>query len=452
MKLKNILLAFICFSLLACTKYLDVKPDQRLSVPGKLADLQALMENYTVLNNATMGVSESSADNYYLTYTDWASVTDDNFKRLYTWEKDNVIPQANSLNEWYYTYQGIYYANTVLENIGKIKPIAADTAQWKNVLGQALFYRGRYFLHALSVWALAYDEKTATKDMGIPLRLNSNFNEQNIRASLEQSYQQVIKDLKEAAINLPVITSTPVRPNKAAAYGFLARMYLNMRKYNEAGLYADSCLQLYNKLLDFNTLNASASYPISQFNQEVIFEFGAGAPSLVNNSKAKIDTILYKLYESNDLRKTINFKKNNDGSYGYFGSYENNVNLFAGIATDEMYIIRAESSARAGNTSGAVTDLNTLLLKRYKTGTYINYTETDAAKVLEKVLAERRKELVMRDLRWMDIKRLNKEGYNIKQTRILNGITYELPPNDLRYALAIPEDVIALSGIQPNPR
>ncbi|SEM08104.1 hypothetical protein SAMN05216436_101351 [bacterium A37T11] len=57
----------------------------------------------------------------------------------------------------------------------------------------------------------------------------------------------------------------------------------------------------------------------------------------------------------------------------------------------------------------------------------------------------------MRGLRWMDIKRLNKEGANITLTRNLNGQIYTLPPNDPRFALPIPEDVIDLSGMQQNP-
>ena len=68
------------------------------------------------------------------------------------------------------------------------------------------------------------------------------------------------------------------------------------------------------------------------------------------------------------------------------------------------------------------------------------------------ILLERRKELLMRGLRWMDLKRLNMEGAAITLTRTVNGQVYTLPPNDLRYALPIPEDVIAISGMQQNPR
>jgi len=58
----------------------------------------------------------------------------------------------------------------------------------------------------------------------------------------------------------------------------------------------------------------------------------------------------------------------------------------------------------------------------------------------------------MRGLRWMDVKRLNREGRNISMRRFIDGKEYVLSPNDKRYALAIPEDIITFTGIQQNPR
>jgi hypothetical protein len=52
----------------------------------------------------------------------------------------------------------------------------------------------------------------------------------------------------------------------------------------------------------------------------------------------------------------------------------------------------------------------------------------------------------------MDVKRLNKQGGGIVLKRSLDGKNYELPANDHRYALSIPEDVIAYSGMAQNER
>jgi hypothetical protein len=97
-------------------------------------------------------------------------------------------------------------------------------------------------------------------------------------------------------------------------------------------------------------------------------------------------------------------------------------------------------------------DLNTLLIKRWKSGTFKPLDSNTAEEALKKVLEERRKELLYRMLRWMDLKRLNKEQQFQKSLkRILNNEEYTLLPNDPKYALPIPERVIELSGMQQNP-
>ncbi|GAA0881862.1 hypothetical protein GCM10009120_04580 [Sphingobacterium siyangense subsp. cladoniae] len=96
--------------------------------------------------------------------------------------------------------------------------------------------------------------------------------------------------------------------------------------------------------------------------------------------------------------------------------------------------------------------LNKLLLHRWKSGKFQVLTAKSDSEALDLILKERRKELLFRGVRWLDLKRLNKEGREISLKRVLGGKEFVLYPNDLRYALPIPEDVIELSGMQQNPR
>jgi len=107
--------------------------------------------------------------------------------------------------------------------------------------------------------------------------------------------------------------------------------------------------------------------------------------------------------------------------------------------------------ARTGYLVEAQADLNTLLATRYKAGTFRPYQLTVTADVLDLILKERRKELIFRGLRWMDIKRLNLEGANIVQRRFLDGKEYRLEPNANRYALPLPDDIIRVTGMEQNP-
>lgn len=135
------------------------------------------------------------------------------------------------------------------------------------------------------------------------------------------------------------------------------------------------------------------------------------------------------------------------------GSYNGGNILFSGIAVDEIYIMRAEAMVRSGNVTGALKDLNHLLIKRWELGSFTEIVTTDQDELLTKILLERRKELYARGTRWSDLKRLNRDQENaITLTRDIGTSTYTLPPNDLRYTWLIPQQTITESGIQQNKR
>lgn len=69
-----------------------------------------------------------------------------------------------------------------------------------------------------------------------------------------------------------------------------------------------------------------------------------------------------------------------------------------------------------------------------------------------KILEERRKELILRGVRWGDIKRLNVIEPTIALTRTVGNEMYQILPNSPRYALPIPNDEIVMSGIEQNER
>ncbi|CAM6054703.1 unnamed protein product [Sphagnum tenellum] len=113
-------------------------------------------------------------------------------------------------------------------------------------------------------------------------------------------------------------------------------------------------------------------------------------------------------------------------------------------------LILAESAARAGNAELAASTLNSLLVKRWKTGTYTPYDPSIGANaLLAAAISERRKELVLRSgLRWSDLRRYG----NVTPQRNLNGKAFSLPPGDPRYAFLLPLSVVQLSGIEQNKR
>jgi tetratricopeptide (TPR) repeat protein len=447
-----------CF-LFSCNKsdYLNSRPNQSLVVPESIEDLQALLDNDQVMNGAGVGgivpsLGEVACTDYFLKEDDLFGFISPLERNAYTWQKD--VFNGEHIADWNLPYRAVFYANVALDGLNKIEVNASNQVAWNNVKGSALFDRAFMFYQLAQIFAPPYDSSTAQSDYGVPLRLKGDINESIQRATLQQSYDRIISDLKEAISLLPAKPLCTTRPSKSSTYALLAKVYLSLRDYNAALLYADSCLQIQPELLDYNTLDVTATFPIPQFNEETIFYAILVWHDIITPYIAGIDTNLYSSYLDNDLRKQVFF---NDGgplnSKVFRGSYTND-NLFGGIATDEMYLTRAECYVRTGNVAGALNDLNTLLAKRYLVGTFTPFETANADEALRFIIAERRKELVMRGVRWMDLRRLNKEEqFATTLTRVVNGTKYSLSPNDSRYTYPIPDEVINFNPSMPqNPR
>ncbi|SHG42332.1 RagB/SusD family nutrient uptake outer membrane protein [Pedobacter caeni] len=434
---------------LGCQKFLDTKPNQKLMIINSLKDCQALLNNYGTMNIGYPNDGEAASDNYYLLPSVWKSLSPED-RDTYVW-----APQGERLmGQWANPYKVVYNANLILQTEEGL-PNETDQLSRNEVKGAALFFRAYAFHQLAQIFAPAYDPATASSDLGIALRLSPDLDVVTKRASVQQSYERILTDFQEAASLLPLRPGIQSKPSRIATFAALARTYLTMENYAKAGIYADSCLKYTNTLIDYKNISPSSNTPFGIFNQEVIFQSVTTYGNTLDIYSAKVDPDLMREYELKDLRRIVFFKSNDDGSYAFKGNYNGSFSSlqFSGLATDEMYLIRAECAARSGDVSGAMKDLNTLMEKRWD-GVFTPFTADNADVALAMVLKERRKELLFRNLRWPDLRRLNKDS-RFKRTLsrgIINGKEFTLPPNDLRYTLLIPQEIINKTGIQQNLR
>lgn len=448
------LMILLIVSTLGCKKFLEKKSDSTLIVPTTLQNLQGLLNDGPLMNyQATPSLGESSGDDYFI-----PAITLSNlfpaFRDLYFWNYEEL----NSINDWSVCYEKVYNANLCMERLQGIRQSPSNAQLWNNVEGSALFFRAYYFLQLAWNYGNAYDKTSAGNDLGVALRMTSDFNVPSVRATLQATYTQVIKDAHESISFLPKTVGISTQPSKCAAYGLLARVYWSMRDYANALLYADSCLQLNSRLIDFNgdediIAPLTKNVPFRKLNKEIIFytEMNKQNSLHMTTISSRVDSMLYAAFVENDLRKVAYFSKKSDGYMQFKANYSGSIyTLFTGLATDEMYLIRAESNLRLGKLEAGLNDLNTLLLKRWKTGTFSTPPDRTLEDALAMVLEERRKELLMRGLRWIDIKRLNKGGANITLRRVENNQEYVLEPNSSYYALPLPEDIIRITGMPQN--
>ena len=431
----------------ACEKFLNEKQDNKFTTPQSLSDLRMVLDFYNLMNTNYPIQSEVAADNYYLTNADYNGISDNDIKFYHTWQKtDQRITDYSNM------YRIVLAANTVLENADNLAQTPADVKWAKKLKAEAFFFRANTFYNLAQVFATPYT--SVESPYGIPLRLTSDINAVTTRATVHQSYIRIISDLKAATAFLDNTAASPNRPTKPAAMAALARCYLAMSMYKEAGLYADSALLIKNELLNFNTLNALAAAPFARFNKEVIFPAISATATALAQARAKVDTSLYSSFQNNDLRRTLFFKQNSNGSFAFKGDYNaaNNSSAFLGYTTGELYLVKAECQARQDQWQQAMQTLNELLITRWRTGTFTPFSAVSKADALEFILKERRKELCFRGQRWTDLRRLNLDPTT--QTtlhRNLNNTTFTLAPNATAYTFQLPELVVQATGITQNP-
>jgi len=459
--MKNIIYKILSYGCIAglllsgCKKqdaFLDTKPNIALAVPSTLQDLQLLLQDDNVFNALSFpALGELSTDDYYTTDALWATSTSTE-RNSYVWAKQ-IYDAGQNVNDWSYSYTQVYYANTILDDLPKINYTSNQQSLYNEIKGSALFFRAMAFYGLVDNFTLPYNSATAGTDLGIPLRLSSDINTKYPRASLQASYNQILQDLQTCLTLLPAKPSLITLPSKGAAYGLLSRVYLVLGNYNQSLKNADSCLSINNTLQDFNNLTPGNLVPYPNYSPEDIFHGSLSGYYIIHRT-AHVDSNLYKLFnDPNDLRPGVFFHYYSTGQIGFLSQFDKNGNTYCGISTDEIYLNKAECEARLGDLTNAMADLNALLVTRWKTGTFVPYNAATADDALIQILIERRKELVMTGLRWGDLRRLNKDvRFAVTLTRVVNGITYTLPPNDPRYAMPIPDPEIQLSGIQQNQR
>ncbi|MCX2454175.1 RagB/SusD family nutrient uptake outer membrane protein [Pedobacter sp. PLR] len=455
---KWICLPVLLFLLSSCSKseFLEMKPTTAIITPSTLSDFQYLLDNTGI--QSTCALAQLADDDYLLANEESLaneSITEQN---SYIWAKD-IYGGVSGILDWNTPFKNIFYSNAVLDGLAKSDSAVTERGQY--LKGWALFRRA-YFMYDLTRnFCKSYDANTASADLGIPIRLKSGIDKIEKRASLQKTFDQIISDLTIAENLLPATrpSANLNRPSKIAVYAMLARIYLEMRNYAQAEIYADKSLNLYDKLIDYNTLNLTATRPFTITNDELIYNTNTVAgyelTATYSLSPSRVVNSLIQSYHTNDLRKPIYFRLSPaDGYYtrksGYAGSGSY---PFTGLATDEIYLIKAECLARSGKITLAMDKLNQLLITRYSNKfVYSPLTANSAAEALTIILLERRKELVFRGQRWHDLKRFNKEGAQITISRKFMGTLYTLPPNDPRWIFPIPDDEVILGGIEQNQR
>lgn len=464
MELKKFLVLLPLLVLSGCGRdFLDVRSDMSITTPTTMEDFQAMLDNsVNIFNGNTPNVlGMIGADEFFLESPVWHALAVTNNRR----QQKNAYIWADNLYElepgfdWNAGYTKILYANLVIEGLYRLGDGDRDRPVWNNILGSALFYRASTYYALTQLFCVQYERATAQDRAGLPLRVDSDPTVRVPRSNLADTYTLIVDDLMRSVELLHGNPTYKMRPSKSAALAMLARVHLQMGNYVAALDCADQCLDMENTLLDYNqwptpTGNFTFHTDYGQANPEVIFFSFCPTIQMLGRARMHVDPELYGLYAPDDLRRTLFFAPGTAQNICFRGSYYGGEPLFVGLTTAEVFLVRAECLARADRLAEANEDLNTLKSHRWKKGIFVPSDQFGSKHdLLLEILNERRRELVLRGLRWGDLKRLNLEPVFSKNiVRTIDDQVYTLLPNSDRYVWPIPPEVIELGGIEQNER
>ena len=421
------------------------------------------------------------------------------FGDIWRWEILATNPQIEAVYGSLYSLIG--NCNFLLDNAAKLKPILTSDTELDRLelyCGEAYFARALAYSELIKLYCVDYkSDEAAQNELGVVLKTKYYENQPIKRASLYDSYQQVLSDLDKAAEYLkldddydPAVDGylyNSVYFNEYTVYALRARVALYMRDYKEAIKYS-------SKIIDSNMFflsSANSQYSAGmnyydymwQYDQssEVIWKVGftstnyGGALGTVffnyDYSSFKPDYVPAKwvldLYGSNDLRYNTFFYEAQTGYshgltwpllYKYWGNqtlYSEanllNVSMPKVFRLSEQFLIRAEAYCQleTPDYAKAGKDISTLMAARYTNGS-VSLNANNAMDIIEQ---ERIKELYMEGFRLQDLKRWGKGFERTPQDQSLsNGSSLKVAAGNPLFVWPIPQHEIESPGadIEPN--
>lgn len=483
-----------------CRKFLEESSQDELR-PSTTADLQQLMlgEAYPL-------------GNFFLKFIDLmtddvtSNFTDDNalLWRLYygepafTWQ-DNMFDAmidkgVASMDTWDHYYRRIKGCNVVLDNLEKVSGPEEEKA---NLRGQALAMRAYYYFILVNLFAQPYnadgvDIETAS---GVPLILVSKVVDENpVRASIAQVYQQIEKDLltAELLMNQYGQNNTKFKVTDLFVYTLLSRMYLYMEKWDRSVAYASKVLERNSNLVKLSNLTIPKYVTPSTINvydlnsPEAIWLFSDYQeffqffyePPYGKKPVYAVSQSLEESYEHNwvegaadrkDLRPVFFYKRYWISATTYdvkllHGTRRGGTPyLIKGMRVAESYLNRAEANIQQYLKNGdeslrtaALQDLNYLREFRYDTRnvSYQPVNISDGQELLAFCHNERRRELSFEDHRWFDLRRYGMPEIRHAYQGFPNQtpVEYILSKGSKRYVLPISQANLRKNpSLVPNP-
>jgi starch-binding outer membrane protein, SusD/RagB family len=330
--------------------------------------------------------------------------------------KTTTTINSTAEDQWVRSYSVINRCNTVLSALDKV-----DAAKKARFEGEALFLRGALYFEMARLYGKQWGDGDNATNPAVPLILTPtkvvDASSSVARSSVAQVYTQAINDMTKAIGLLPVANG--VYANKGAAYGMLARLYLQQADFVKARAAADSVIasNRYRLVMPFSAAFNTKLYNGGSNPAEYIFAVQASDQDGFNGMNTFFSTTISAIpgtagrgdirilaahkatYDANDDRGKFFIKPSAASTNEFTNKFIDRFGNVVVLRLAEMYLIRAECNFRLNESRGAtpLEDINALR-------TRANATPLTAL-TLDVILKERRNELAFEGHRLHDIKR-----------------------------------------------
>ncbi|RAJ91117.1 SusD-like starch-binding protein associating with outer membrane [Larkinella arboricola] len=336
---------------------------------------------------------------------------------------------------WAQSYKLIYATNLIIDKITDGESAALDQLK-----GENLFLRALAHFNLVRLFGRPYAQNKG-QNPGIPVITRVKAEEFPTRHTVKEVYDQVIKDLLQAAVLMKEAKNANFA-SKEVAEALLSRVYLYLEDNANAILYANKVID--SKRYQLASIDTYKKAPtlVPETNPETIFNFRHtladnkdknAVGSLYYNDPVTLSTGWGEYYASQTFMDLLNEHPEDarlsfitphyiNGKIQYRGTspiyFINKFNWQEGIANlsspvylrlAEMYLNRAEAYAKTGQNQLAINDVNTIRTRAGLAGKAL-YTLNDLkgrGSVLNVVLEERRLELAFEGHRPGDLYRNN---------------------------------------------
>lgn len=453
MKKKTLLMCLLSVTLCSCSKFLDIKPDDK-TIPDTPEDFSAIIhemcDEIEQRNSSSVGARYTIEVAVVHSQECWCDNLETNLTEYPTGRfLDYYVggPCSNG-NVYRRCYSTIARCNIVIDNLDT----DTDTQEAKDILGTAYALRGIAYYQLLRYYCPPVG--SADDQDGVPLVTEFDMEDRPLRSTIDETAAQAESDMKQA-IGYHIQNELYFF-NDDVMKGYLARLYFWSRRYKEAKEMALDVLSRHPLLQGDDYVKMMSAYDGMEGN--MLFRVGR-----LDKDYTTLNTYLAARPVS--IRYIRLFKEGDkDIRYNLFiGKKRKNKKIFfSGLRSAELALIAMESACHLNENQEALDLLNDF--RQHRIQDCVPYTlatlpAVDSGDIIQEdsegkpltpllyaILCERRKELYLEGDRFTELKRNGRPEFWVTY----NGLKYYTRKFMYTWALP-PADIQLYPALKQNP-